>query len=96
MLCEPGDAPVYLNVPGLSAALQKNGSVRFRHEDTGRYVCTDYGDRVVFANASSFAGLQENMNEVSPVLFCRDPQSGFAPEGKKITTKIRFLTVISP
>ncbi|MBD1406648.1 hypothetical protein IDS82_24325 [Leclercia adecarboxylata] len=84
VLCEPGSAPLYYNMPGLKPALQKNGSIRFSDTDTGQHVCTDYGDRVVFRNGSDFASLQRELNRVSPVLFARDPKMGFAPEGNDI------------
>ncbi len=84
VLCEPGSAPLYYNMPGLKPALQKNGSIRFSDTDTGQHVCTDYGDRVVFRNGSDFASLQRELNRVSPVLFAKDPKMGFAPEGNDI------------
>ena len=84
VLCEPGSAPLYYNMPGLKPALQKNGSIRFSDADTGQHVCTDYGDRVVFRNGRDFASLQRELNRVSPVLFARDPKMGFAPEGNDI------------
>lgn len=82
VICEPGGSPLYMNAPGLTASLQKNGSVRFRHAESGEHVCTDFGDRVVFRNHADFASLQRELNQVSPVLFCRDPKMGFAPEGR--------------
>lgn len=84
VICEPGGTPVYLNMPGLKAALQKNGSVRFNDANTGQHVCTDFGDRVVFRNRNDFASLQQELNKVSPVLFCKDPRIGFSPEGRDV------------
>lgn len=50
VLCEPGGTPVYGNTGDLEARLQKNGEcvLCFRDRRTGEFVCTDYGDRVVF------------------------------------------------
>lgn len=82
VICEPGSSPAYMNMPGLKASLQRNGSVRFRDAETDRHVCTDFGDRVVFRNSRDFSSLQREMNKVAPVLFCKDPRMGIAPEGK--------------
>lgn len=94
VLCEPGSSPVYLNMPGLKAALQKNGSIRFSDIDTGQHVCTDYGDRVVLRNGRDFASLQQELNRVSPVLFAREPKMGFAPEGKDTQFNQAFAEMV--
>ncbi|EOK0942354.1 relaxase NikB, partial [Escherichia coli] len=79
--CEPGGTPVYGNTGDLEARLQKNGSVRFRDRRTGEFVCTDYGDRVVFRNHHDRNALADKLDLIAPVLFGRDPRMGFEPEG---------------
>ncbi|MES4086610.1 IncI1-type relaxase NikB [Escherichia coli] len=81
VLCEPGGTPVYGNTGDLEARLQKNGSVRFRDRRTGEFVCTDYGDRVVFRNHHDRNALVDKLDLIAPVLFGRDPRMGFEPEG---------------
>ncbi|EJN7758123.1 relaxase NikB, partial [Escherichia coli] len=81
VLCEPGGTPVYGNTGDLEARLQKNGSVRFRDRRTGEFVCTDYGDRVVFRNHHDRNALADKLDLIAPVLFERDPRMGFEPEG---------------
>ncbi len=81
VLCEPGGTPVYGNTGDLEARLQKNGSVRFRDRRTGEFVCTDYGDRVVFRNHHDRNALADKLDLIAPVLFGRDPRMGFEPEG---------------
>ncbi len=61
--------------------MQKNGSVRFRDRRTGEFVCTDYGDRVVFRNHHDRNALADKLDLIAPVLFERDPRMGFEPEG---------------
>lgn len=80
VLCEPGGTPVYGNTGDLEARLQKNGSVRFRDRRTGEFVCTDYGDRVVFRNHHDRNALADKLDLIAPVLFGRDPRMGFEPE----------------
>lgn len=81
ILCEPGGTPVYENRGELEARLQKNGSVRFRDRRTDQFVCTDYGDRVVFHNHHDRNELADKLDLIAPVLFERDPRMGFEPEG---------------
>ncbi|EAV4528971.1 relaxase NikB [Salmonella enterica subsp. enterica serovar Enteritidis] len=81
ILCEPGGTPVYENRGDLEARLQKNGSVRFRDRRTDQFVCTDYGDRVVFHNHHDRNELADKLDLIAPVLFERDPRMGFEPEG---------------
>ncbi|EBS0228713.1 hypothetical protein DTU91_23565, partial [Salmonella enterica subsp. enterica serovar Schwarzengrund] len=81
ILCEPGGTPVYENRGDLEARLQKNGSVRFRDRRTDQFVCTDYGDRVVFHNHHDRNELADKLDLIAPVLFERDPRIGFEPEG---------------
>ncbi|MBL1729071.1 hypothetical protein ELD60_31040, partial [Klebsiella pneumoniae] len=69
------------NTGDLEARLQKNGSVRFRDRRTGEFVCTDYGDRVVFRNHHDRNALADKLDLIAPVLFGRDPRMGFEPEG---------------
>ncbi|NWM54785.1 relaxase NikB, partial [Escherichia coli] len=71
VLCEPGGTPVYGNTGDLEARLQKNGSVRFRDRRTGEFVCTDYGDRVVFRNHHDRNALADKLDLIAPVLFGR-------------------------
>lgn len=65
VICEPGGSPLYMNAPGLTVSLQKNGSVRFRHAVSGEHVCTDFGDRVEFRNLVYITkqGLQESTEQ---------------------------------
>ncbi|EBC6608315.1 IncI1-type relaxase NikB [Salmonella enterica] len=81
IICEPGGTPVYENRGELEARLQKNGSVRFRDRRTDQFVCTDYGDRVVFHNHHDRNELADKLDLIAPVLFERDPRMGFEPEG---------------
>lgn len=81
VICEPGGTPVYAGVPGLKAALQKNGRVQFRDEETGEHICTDYGDRVIFGNSRDYDTLKRNMIKVSPILFSRSPDVAMSPQG---------------
>ncbi|MGT6524194.1 hypothetical protein ACRW7G_27620, partial [Escherichia coli] len=48
---------------------------------TGEFVCTDYGDRVVFRNHHDRNALADKLDLIAPVLFERDPRMGFEPEG---------------
>ncbi|MCG4032176.1 relaxase/mobilization nuclease domain-containing protein [Escherichia coli] len=81
VLCEPGGTPLFNNVAKLEARLQKNGSVHFRDTRTGKNVCTDYGDRVVFYHHTDRNELAEKLNLIAPVLFSRNGKLGFEPEG---------------
>ncbi|MCM5203885.1 relaxase NikB, partial [Escherichia coli] len=81
VLCEPGGTPLFNNVAKLEARLQKNGSVHFRDTRTGKNVCTDYGDRVVFYHHTDRNELAEKLDLIAPVLFSRNGKLGFEPEG---------------
>ncbi|EDT2962898.1 relaxase NikB [Salmonella enterica subsp. enterica] len=95
VICEPGGSPVYRNVPGMKAALQKTGCVHFRDEQTGRHVCTDYGDRVTFRNHDNLDLLRQDMSKVAPVLFSRDPRFGFAPQGNNAQFNQAFADMVA-
>ncbi|EAB8478025.1 relaxase/mobilization nuclease domain-containing protein [Salmonella enterica] len=95
VICEPGGTPVYHDLPGLHASLQKNGSVRFRDAQTGRHVCTDFGDHVVFSNSSEYASLKRNMVAVAPVLFSKAPEYGFAPQGNDDQFNSAFANMVA-
>ncbi|EHL5833773.1 relaxase/mobilization nuclease domain-containing protein [Salmonella enterica] len=95
VICEPGGSPVYQNVPGMKAHLQKNGCVHFRDEETGRHVCTDYGDRITFRNSDNIERLRQDMSKVAPVMFSRDPQFGFAPQGSNAQFNQAFADMVA-
>ncbi|MDQ9279283.1 hypothetical protein, partial [Escherichia coli] len=76
VLCEPGGTPLFNNVAKLEARLQKNGSVHFRDTRTGKNVCTDYGDRVVFYHHTDRNELAEKLDLIAPVLFSRNGKLG--------------------
>ncbi|HFV0588242.1 TPA: relaxase NikB, partial [Escherichia coli] len=95
VLCEPGSTPIHRDIGGMVATLQRNGSVRFRDATTGEYVCTDYGDRVVFSNSADNKTLKKRMVRVSSVLFARDPRMGFEPEGQDAQFNRMFADMVA-
>jgi len=95
VICEPGGTPMYSGVPGLRASLKKNGRVQFRDPDTGRHICTDYGDRVIFRNSGDYDALKRDMVKVAPVLFSRSPSVAMAPEGNNEQFNTAFAKMVA-
>ncbi|MBP2199237.1 hypothetical protein JOJ88_004778 [Pantoea cypripedii] len=95
VICEPGGTPVYSGVPGMQASLKKNGRVQFRDPETGRHICTDYGDRVIFRNTGDYDALKQDMIKVAPVLFSRSPTVAMAPEGNNEQFNTAFAKMVA-
>lgn len=95
VICEPGGTPMYSGVPGLQASLKKNGRVQFRDPETGRHICTDYGDRVIFRNTGDYDSLKRDMVKVAPVLFSRSPTVAMAPEGNDEQFNTAFAKMVA-
>ncbi|QXD01190.1 relaxase/mobilization nuclease domain-containing protein [Klebsiella sp. PL-2018] len=97
VICEPGGEPAYNNFPdsGLHATLKHNGCVQFTNEQAGEFICSDYGDRVVFRNHEDYETLKNVLVKTSPVLFSRNDSVEMSPEGEDEPFNTAFAKMVA-